>query len=101
MPAMEEGDILGHEPMGEVVEVVRDVKKLKAGDRVVVPFTIACGSCWFCERELYSCCDTTNRDAEKAAKAMGHAPGGLFGYCHLTGHMPAARQSICASRMRM
>jgi threonine dehydrogenase-like Zn-dependent dehydrogenase len=86
MPTMEEGDILGHEPMGEVVEVGKSVKKLAVGDRVVVPFTIACGECFFCKKELYSACDTTNRDAEKAAKIMGHAPGGLFGYSHLTGH---------------
>ncbi len=65
MPAMEEGDILGHEPMGIVQEVGANVKRFKAGDRVVVPFTIACGTCFFCEKELYSCCDTTNRDREK------------------------------------
>jgi threonine dehydrogenase-like Zn-dependent dehydrogenase len=86
MPAMEEGDILGHEPMGEVVEVGSGVTRFKPGDRVVVPFTICCGSCFFCEKELWSCCDRTNRDAEKAAKIMGHAPAGLFGYSHLTGH---------------
>ncbi len=91
MPMMEEGDILGHEPMGEVVEVGSNVKKLKVGDRVVVPFTIACGACFFCRKELYSCCDTTNRDAEKAAKMMGHAPAGLFGYSHLTGHYPGGQ----------
>jgi threonine dehydrogenase-like Zn-dependent dehydrogenase len=91
MPTMEDGDILGHEPMGQVVEVGRDVKKLKTGDRVVVPFTIACGECYFCKKELYSACDTTNRDAEKAAKIMGHAPGGLFGYSHLTGHYPGGQ----------
>ena len=91
MPAMEEGDILGHEPMGKVIEVGKDVKNLKVGDRVVVPFTIACGECFFCQKELYSCCDTTNRDAEAAAKLMGHAPGGLFGYSHLTGHYPGGQ----------
>lgn len=82
---MERGDILGHEFMGEVVEVGSAVTKLKKGDRVVVPFNISCGSCFFCERQFYSCCDTTNRDSEKAAKMMGHAPAGLFGYSHLTG----------------
>ncbi len=86
MPGMEKGDILGHEPMGIVQEVGRNVKNFKAGDRVVVPFTIACGSCFFCEKELYSCCDTTNRDKEKAEQAMGHAPAGLFGFSHLMGH---------------
>jgi len=91
MPAMEEGDILGHEPMGEVIEVGSAVKNLKVGDRVVVPFTIACGTCFFCKKELYSCCDTTNRDAEKATKLMGHAPAGLFGYSHLTGHYPGGQ----------
>lgn len=91
MPAMEEGDILGHEPMGEVVEVGKSVKNLKVGDRVVVPFNISCGECFFCQKELYSCCDTTNRDAEKAAKLMGHAPAGLFGYSHLTGHYPGGQ----------
>ena len=85
IPKMKEGDILGHEFMGEVVEVGADVKRLKVGDRVVVPFTISCGECWFCQRELYSLCDTTNRTAENARQAMGHAPAGLFGYSHLTG----------------
>ena len=85
IPQMKEGDILGHEFMGEVVEVGADVKRLKVGDRVVVPFTISCGECWFCQRELYSLCDTTNRTAENARQAMGHAPAGLFGYSHLTG----------------
>ena len=85
IPKMKEGDILGHEFMGEVVEVGADVKRLKVGDRVVVPFTISCGECWFCRRELYSLCDTTNRTAENARQAMGHAPAGLFGYSHLTG----------------
>ncbi len=85
MPEMHEGDILGHENMGEVVEVGPEVKNLKVGDRVVVPFTISCGECFFCRRELYSCCDRTNPDAAKAAKVMGHAPAGLFGYSHLCG----------------
>jgi threonine dehydrogenase-like Zn-dependent dehydrogenase len=84
-PAMMPGDILGHEPMGEVVEVGNAVTKLKKGDRVVVPFDIACGDCWFCQRQLYSCCDNTNADAEAARLAMGQAPAGLYGYSHLTG----------------
>jgi threonine dehydrogenase-like Zn-dependent dehydrogenase len=91
MPTMEEGDILGHEPMGEVVEIGRDVKTKKVGDRVVVPFNISCGTCFFCQKELYACCDTTNRDAEKAIKLMGHAPAGLFGYSHITGHYPGGQ----------
>lgn len=85
MPTMQEGDVLGHEPMGIVVEVGSAVKKLKKGDRVVVPFTISCGKCWFCEHELYACCDTSNPNAEMAKKLMGHSPAALFGYSHLTG----------------
>jgi threonine dehydrogenase-like Zn-dependent dehydrogenase len=85
MMGMEKGDVLGHEPMGIVVEVGSSVTKIKKGDRVVVPFVIACGHCFFCAKQLYSCCDTTNPDAEKASKLMGHAPAGLFGYSHLLG----------------
>jgi threonine dehydrogenase-like Zn-dependent dehydrogenase len=77
--------------MGEVVEVGPAVKKLKAGDRVVVPFVIACGECWFCKKGLYAACDRTNPDADIAAKAMGHAPAGLFGYSHLTGGYPGGQ----------
>jgi threonine dehydrogenase-like Zn-dependent dehydrogenase len=91
MPTMEDGDILGHEPMGYVVEVGDGVKRLKVGDRIVVPFTIACGTCFFCQKELYACCDTTNRGAELAEKAMGHAPAGLFGYSHMTGGYPGGQ----------
>ncbi len=85
MPTMQEGDVLGHEPMGEVVEVGRDVKKLKKGDRIVVPFTISCGSCWFCQRQLFSLCDTSNPNAEMARKAMGQSPAALLGYSHMLG----------------
>ena len=85
MPTMEKGDILGHEPMGEVVEVGPDVKNLKVGDRVVVPFTISCGECFFCKKELYSLCDNSNPNEEVARKMMGHATAGIFGYSHLTG----------------
>ncbi|TDU62485.1 threonine dehydrogenase-like Zn-dependent dehydrogenase [Prosthecobacter fusiformis] len=85
MPSMKSGDILGHEPMGIVVEVGKAVTKLKKGDRVVVPFVIACGCCFFCSKTLYSCCDTTNPNAEEASKAMGHAPAGLFGFSHMMG----------------
>jgi len=84
-PFMEPGDILGHEPMGIVEEVGSEVRRLRPGDRVVIPFTISCGTCWFCQKTLYSLCDTTNRNAEMASKLMGHAPAGLFGYSHLTG----------------
>ena len=84
-PTMESGDILGHENMGEVVEVGADVRNLAVGDRVVVPFVIACGHCWFCEQTLFSCCDTTNPNAEVAAKAMGQSPAGLFGFSHMLG----------------
>lgn len=82
---MEKGDILGHEFMGEVVEVGAAVTKFNIGDRVVVPFTISCGSCFFCNKQLYAACETTNPDHEKASEMMGHAPAGLFGYSHLTG----------------
>jgi threonine dehydrogenase-like Zn-dependent dehydrogenase len=85
MPTMEKGDILGHEPMGEVVEVGADVKNLKVGDRVVVPFVIACGECFFCKKGLFSACDVSNPNAEIAIKAMGHSPAGLFGFSHMLG----------------
>jgi threonine dehydrogenase-like Zn-dependent dehydrogenase len=83
--AMQEGDILGHEFMGEVVETGKSVTKLKKGDRIVVPFVIACGECFFCNKQLWSLCDNTNRVAEKLAKLHGHAGAGLFGYSHLYG----------------
>lgn len=91
MPSMEEGDIIGHEPMGIVVEVGSAVTKFKKGDRVVVPFVIACGECFFCKKTLYSCCDTTNPGAELAEKAMGHAPAGLFGYSGMLGRYPGGQ----------
>jgi threonine dehydrogenase-like Zn-dependent dehydrogenase len=84
-PFMEKGDVLGHEPMGVVEEVGSDVKRLRPGDRVVVPFTISCGRCFFCQKELYSLCDTTNRNGDLARKVMGHTAAGLLGYSHLTG----------------
>src|SRR6185369_3639218 len=74
MPTMEKGDVLGHEPMGVVEEVGSAVKNLKKGDRVVVPFDLACGECFFCKKQLYSCCDTSNPNAEMARKVMGQSP---------------------------
>ncbi len=85
VPSMMKGDILGHEFMGEVVEVGRAVKKLRIGDRVVVPFTISCGNCWFCQQELYSLCENSNPNAGLAEKLWGHSPSGIFGYSHLLG----------------
>src|SRR6185369_1938901 len=85
MPTMEKGDVLGHENMGRVVEVGSEIKNLKPGDRVVVPFNISCGECFFCRNELFSLCDRSNPNAEMAKKAMGHSPAGLFGYSHLMG----------------
>ena len=84
-PTMESGDILGHENMGVVVEVGAQVSNLKVGDRVVVPFTISCGECWFCKKGLFSACERTNPNAELAIKAMGHSPAGLFGFSHMLG----------------
>jgi threonine dehydrogenase-like Zn-dependent dehydrogenase len=84
-PTMEHGDILGHEFMGEVVEVGRGVKNLRVGDRVVVPFPIACGACAACEAQLFSLCENTNPNAWLAEKMLGHSPAGIFGYSHLTG----------------
>jgi threonine dehydrogenase-like Zn-dependent dehydrogenase len=85
IPTMERGDILGHEFMGEVVEVGHEVKNLKIGDRVVVPFPIACGHCLACQAGLYSCCENSNPNAWMAEKMFGHSPAGIFGYSHLTG----------------
>ena len=91
VPTMESGDILGHESMGVVVEVGSAVKNLKKGDRVVVPFVIACGDCYFCKKGLFSCCDTSNPNAAVAAKAMGHSPAGLFGFSHMLGGFPGGQ----------
>jgi len=85
IPTMQSGDIMGHEFMGEVVEVGPEVKTLKKGDRVVVPFTISCGNCFFCNRDLWSLCDNSNPNAWMAEKFYGHSPSGLFGYSHLLG----------------
>ena len=85
MACMEHGDVIGHETMGEVVEVGADTSKLKVGDRVVIPFTIACGECFFCQRGFFSGCERSNRDFDKAKKMWGNSPAGLFGYSHLLG----------------
>jgi threonine dehydrogenase-like Zn-dependent dehydrogenase len=85
VPTMVCGDILGHEFMGEVMEVGPAVKNLKVGDRVVVPFPIACGNCFFCSEEMYSLCENSNPNAYMAEKMWGHSPCGIFGYSHLTG----------------
>ncbi|MEB3278131.1 MAG: zinc-dependent alcohol dehydrogenase [Lyngbya sp.] len=85
IPTMKSGDILGHEFMGEVVEVGPNVKKLKVGDRVVVPFTISCGNCFFCNRDLWSLCDNSNPNSWMVEKMYGHSPSGIYGYSHLLG----------------
>jgi threonine dehydrogenase-like Zn-dependent dehydrogenase len=85
IPAMKEGDILGHEFMGEVVEVGTEVPNLKKGDRVVVPFCIACGNCFFCKHDMTSLCDNSNPNAAMAEKLYGSSGSGLFGYSHLFG----------------
>lgn len=85
VPTMERGDILGHEFMGEVVETGPGVKSLKTGDRVVVPFPIACGQCGMCRRDLFSLCENSNPNAWMAEKLWGHSPAGIFGYSHMLG----------------
>ncbi|WP_405142598.1 glutathione-dependent formaldehyde dehydrogenase [Sphaerisporangium sp. NBC_01403] len=91
IPTMERGDILGHEFMGEVVEVGPDVSNLRVGDRVVVPFPIACGNCFACEQGMYSVCENSNPNASLAEKLMGHAPAGIFGYSHMLGGFPGGQ----------
>ncbi|MFU8802885.1 MAG: zinc-dependent alcohol dehydrogenase [Bradymonadaceae bacterium] len=85
IPTMEKGDILGHEFVGEVVEVGKETGDLKVGDRVVIPFPLACGNCSFCHSQEFALCDNSNPNAFMAEKAFGHAPAGIFGYSHLFG----------------
>ena len=91
IPTMKSGDILGHEFMGEVVDVGKDNKKLKVGDRVVVPFTICCGECDQCRAGNWSVCERSNPNGKMAAEVYGHATAGLFGYSHLTGGFPGGQ----------
>src|ERR1700733_2832676 len=92
MPGMENGDVMGHEFMGEVVEVGADSKHaLKVGERVVIPFTIFCGECEQCQRGNFSVCERSNRNKEKADQVFGHTTAGLFGYSHLTGGYPGGQ----------
>jgi threonine dehydrogenase-like Zn-dependent dehydrogenase len=91
VPMMKKGDIIGHEPMGIVEEVGSGVTRLQKGDRVVVPFTISCGHCWFCENTLFSLCDESNPKPENARQQMGHSPAGVFGYSHLLGGIPGGQ----------
>jgi len=85
VPTMERGDVLGHEFMGEVVEVGSSVRNLKVGDRVVVPFPIACGACAACDAQMFSLCENSNPNAWIAEKLLGHSPSGIFGYSHMLG----------------
>jgi threonine dehydrogenase-like Zn-dependent dehydrogenase len=96
IPFMKPGDIIGHEPMGIVEEVGPDVdkSKLKVGDRVIVPFCLSCGNCFFCKRGLTSCCDNTNVGAAMAEQMFGHAPSGLLGYSALTGGYAGAQAQL-------
>lgn len=91
IPTMQKGDVLGHEFMGEVVEVGRDNTRLHVGDRVVIPFTIACGRCYFCKEGLWSLCDNSNPNAWMAEKLSGFAGSGLFGYSHMYGGYPGGQ----------
>jgi threonine dehydrogenase-like Zn-dependent dehydrogenase len=85
VPTMMRGDILGHEFMGEIVEVGAEVKTLKAGDRVLVPFPISCGRCWFCQQKLWALCDNTNPNAWMVETLTGYATAGIYGYSHMYG----------------
>ena len=91
IPTMQKGDVLGHEFMGEVVDVGKENTRLKVGDRVVVPFTIACGRCYFCKEQLWSLCDNSNPNAWMAEKLYGYSGSGLFGYSHMYGGYPGGQ----------
>jgi threonine dehydrogenase-like Zn-dependent dehydrogenase len=91
IPAMKKGDVLGHEFMGEIVETGKEVRNLQKGDRVVVPFAIACGQCFFCRKELWSLCDNTNPNAWMADRLYGESGAGLFGYSHIFGGYPGGQ----------
>ncbi len=91
IPRMQSGDVVGHETMGEVMEVGSGISNLKVGDRVVVPFTISCGECFFCRNGFYSGCERTNPDHETAEQLWGHSPAGLFGYSHILGGYPGGQ----------
>ena len=91
VPTMKSGDVLGHEFMGEIVETGPAVKNLKVGDRVVVPFPIACGACAQCRRGLFSTCENTNPNAWMAEKLWGHSVAGVFGYSHMLGGYPGGQ----------
>jgi threonine dehydrogenase-like Zn-dependent dehydrogenase len=91
VPTMKKGDVLGHEFMGEIVETGSAVKNVKVGDRVVVPFTIACGVCWSCEQGLTSMCENSNPSGTAQERLWGHSASGAFGYSHLTGGFQGAQ----------
>src|SRR5258706_1336629 len=95
VPTMESGDILGHEFMGEVMEVGQGNQNLKRGDRVVVPFTIACGNCFYCRNQMWSLCDNSNPNAGTLEKLYGHSTSGLFGYSHLYGGHVGGQAEHC------
>lgn len=99
IPTLEAGDVIGHEFMGEIVEVGPEVRKVKKGDRVVVPSFICCGSCWYCEHDLWSLCDNTNPNAALQTPLLGYPTAGIYGYTHAFGgyagaHAQCAR-AVC------
>jgi threonine dehydrogenase-like Zn-dependent dehydrogenase len=91
IPTMEKGDILGHEAMGIVVEVGNAVKNIRKGDRVVIPFNISCGDCWYCKRGRWAACSVSNRKAHLQDKLMGNHTAGFYGYSHMTGGFPGGQ----------